>query len=177
MSEDLITGITGIVTVITIAYWFLVAVDTLNGMRTVKILQPDENQPTGNLPKVSIIITAKDEELSIARSLQTIKALDYPDYEVIVVNDRSTDRTLEEIESVQKEWNALKVITIDDLPNGWMGKNHACYRGYREASGDVLLFTDADVLFKPESLRTAVVYMQKRKADHLAVSPDCNTAM
>jgi len=171
MIENLFSYLIGVLAVVTIGYWFLVTIDTVKGMKTVKIIQPEKHEAPGQFPKVSIIVTAKDEELSIARSLETIKALDYPDYEVIVINDRSSDRTLEKVTSIQKEWPALKIISIEKLPAGWVGKTHACYRGYREASGAILLFTDADVLFKPESLRTAVAYMLKRKVDHFAVSP------
>jgi len=171
MYESLIFVSINIITFLTAGYWMLVALDTVAGMRSVKILVPEKFREDIHYPKVSIIMTAKDEESTIARSLRTLKGLDYPDYEVIVVNDRSTDRTLEEILSVRPEGMELKVITIDELPDGWVGKNHACYRGYRESSGEILLFTDADVEYNPASLRTAIYYFQDQKADHLAVSP------
>lgn len=171
MYDNLFFFLINILAVLTTGYWILVAIDTMAILRSVKILVPEKFRKHTRYPKVSIIITAKDEESTIARSLRTLRGLDYPDYEVIVINDRSTDRTLEEILSVRREGMELKVITIDELPEGWMGKNHACYRGYRESSGEILLFTDADVEYHPVSLRTAIHYFQDQKAEHLAVSP------
>lgn len=171
MFEIIDTNLLGVIAVITLVYWLAVTVDTLIGMRSIAVLDPAARLSSGKMPKVSIIITAKDEKDSIAQSLHTLRRLDYPDYEVVVVNDRSTDGTLDEIQSVQKEWPQLKVISIDELPDGWLGKNYACYRGYKKAAGDILLFTDADVMFNPETLRVAVVHLQNQKADHLAVSP------
>jgi len=171
MYDSLIFVSINIITVLTAGYWMLVALDTVAGMRSVKILAPEKFREDIRYPKVSIIMTAKDEESTIVRSLRTLQGLDYPVYEVIVVNDRSTDRTLEEILAVRREGMELKVITIYELPDGWVGKNHACYRGYRESSGEILLFTDADVEYNPASLRTAIHYFENQKADHLAVSP------
>jgi cellulose synthase/poly-beta-1,6-N-acetylglucosamine synthase-like glycosyltransferase len=167
----IITGLTGTLAVITALFWILVALDTVTGLRKVKILRSRPGNRTGHFPRVSIIVTAKDEEAAIAHSLRTIRGLDYPDFEVIVVDDRSTDGTGAEIESVRKEWAGLKVMTIGELPDGWIGKTHACYCGYRMATGEILLFTDADVRFEPDALRTAVAYLQTQPADHLAVSP------
>lgn len=160
-----------VVAVVTALYWLWVTFDTFNGLRSVKVLHPRKNRTSGPLPKVAIIITAKDEETTITRSLRTIKNIDYPDYEVIVVNDRSTDRTLDIINSLRKDWKTLKVVSIDKLPDGWLGKNYACYCGYLESTAEIVLFTDADVIFKPEALRTAVSYMIHQEADHCAVSP------
>ncbi len=171
MYENIIINTFDAIAVITALYWLVVAIDTFTGMRSVMVLHPHKNDTSGRLPKGAIIISAKDEETSIARSLRTIKDLDYPDYEVIVVNDRSTDRTLDKINSLQKDWKTLKVITVDELPDGWLGKNYACYRGYRQSTAEILLFTDADVIFKPGALRTAVAYLENQEADHCAVSP------
>ncbi len=171
MFETELNTIILVIAVLTVLYWMAVMLDTLIGMRQVKVLDAGMTLPDDTLPEVSIIITAKDEEASIARSLRSLQNLDYPKYEVIVVNDRSEDGTLDEIMKIQKEWPRLQVVTIEELPDGWVGKNYACYRGYEKSTGGVLLFTDADVMFKPESLKTAIAHLETHSADHLAVSP------
>jgi glycosyltransferase involved in cell wall biosynthesis len=101
-------------------------------------------------------------------------ALDYENYEVIAINDRSTDRTGEIMDRVVAQPNAqgrLKVIHVDTLPQGWLGKPHAMWRAALQASGDWLLFTDADVFFKPDSIRRALVYAEKESADHVVLFP------
>ena len=94
-------------------------------------------------------------------------------YEVIAVDDRSTDRTGEIMEEIAAATppGRLKVIRISDLPPGWMGKPHAMWSAGNQASGDWLLFTDADVLFKPDALRRALAYAETEPADHLVLFP------
>ena len=134
---------------------------------------------SGN-PSVSIIVPARNEEETIQQALHTLLALDYDKYEVIAVNDRSTDRTGELMESVSKTSNAsanarmthpLRVIHHNELPPGWLGKTHAMWTAANQASGDWLLFTDADVLFKPDSLRRALAYAEAEHADHVVLFP------
>lgn len=126
---------------------------------------------TGN-PRVSIIVPARNEEKDIAQALTQLLALDYGDYEVIAVNDRSTDRTGEIMEEVQRNSNGkLKVIHHQELPAGWLGKTHAMWTATNAANGDWLLFTDADVLFKPDSVRRAMAYAEAEGADHVVLFP------
>jgi glycosyltransferase involved in cell wall biosynthesis len=148
--------------------------------------------PGGN-PCVSIIVPARNEEETIEQALNTLLALDYDNYEVIAVNDRSTDRTGEIMERIAENPHhstssgrafsqktremghpglpGFHVVHHTELPPGWLGKTHAMWTGANQASGDWLLFTDADVLFKPESLRRALVYAESVPADHLVMFP------
>ncbi len=106
--------------------------------------------------------------------LNQLLALNYPNYEIIAVNDRSTDYTGEMMESVLARPGAaarLRVIHIEKLPDGWMGKAHAMWTAGEQATGDWLLFTDADVLFKPDSIRRALFYAEAERPDHLVVFP------
>jgi glycosyltransferase involved in cell wall biosynthesis len=99
-------------------------------------------------------------------------ALDYDSYEVIAVDDRSTDRTgaiMEQIAASAPE--KLKVLCIVDLPAGWVGKTHAMWSAGNQANGDWLLFTDADVQFKPDVLRRALAYAESERADHVVLFP------
>jgi len=88
------------------------------------------------------------------------------------VNDRSTDRTAVILEELKIKYPQLQVITITDLPPNWLGKNHAIYQGVKYATGEWLLFTDADIMFSPHSLKETISYSLENKLDHLTISPD-----
>jgi cellulose synthase/poly-beta-1,6-N-acetylglucosamine synthase-like glycosyltransferase len=125
-------------------------------------------------PRVSIIVPARNEEDHIEESITRLLQLDYENYEVIVVNDRSTDNTRAVMNGVAGRPDAcgrLRLIHITDLPAGWVGKVHAMWTGANRASGDWLLFTDADVLFRPDSVSRALAYAESERADHLVLFP------
>jgi len=123
-------------------------------------------------PSLSVIIPACNEEESIRQAISQLLDQDYPDLEVIVVNDRSTDRTGVVVEELKIKYPQLKVVNITDLPPKWLGKNHAIYQGVKQASGEWILFTDADVMFSPDSLKKTVSYSLENSLDHLTISPD-----
>ena len=156
--------------------WFSRIVDAALGMPSVAdISKPEwDRNPVaaGGNPRVSIIVPARNEEQDIEQSLTRLQALDYDNYEVIAVNDRSTDRTGEIIERVASAGRArLRVIHHRELPAGWLGKTHAMWTATNEARGEWLLFTDADVLFKPDSVRRALAYAEAERADHVVLFP------
>jgi cellulose synthase/poly-beta-1,6-N-acetylglucosamine synthase-like glycosyltransferase len=155
--------------------WFSRIVDAAIGMPSVAdVSTPEWDRKPVNHPRVSIIVPARNEEADIEVTLARLLALDYENYEVIAVNDRSTDRTGEIMETVAAQAaaaNRLRVIHHRELPAGWMGKTHAMWTAANAATGDWLLFTDADVLFQPDSVRRALVYAESEQADHLVVFP------
>jgi glycosyltransferase involved in cell wall biosynthesis len=158
--------------------WFSRIVDAAFGMRKiVDITQPEwDRNPVvrpGN-PRVSIIVPARNEEADIELTLTQLLALDYDNYEIIAVNDRSTDRTGELMDAVAARATAhgrLRIIHINRLPSAWLGKTHAMWSAAKEATGDWLLFTDADVLFKRDSLRRSLAYAEQENADHVVLFP------
>jgi glycosyltransferase involved in cell wall biosynthesis len=169
--------------------WFSRIVDAALGMPSVADVsrpQWDRNpvSRSGN-PRVSIIVPARNEEETIEQALNTLLALDYDNYEVIAVDDRSTDRTGEIMERIAEnphlwqesretghlEFRSFQVVHHRELPAGWLGKTHAMWTAANHATGDWLLFTDADVLFKPDSLRRALVYAESVPADHVVLFP------
>jgi glycosyltransferase involved in cell wall biosynthesis len=182
--------------------WFSRIVEAAFGMpRVADIARPEWDRrpatPNGE-PRVSIVVPARNEEENIRDTLLQLLALDYSNYEIIAVNDRSTDRTgqiMDEVAASEGLCSAdtlvrvsatstlqtgadksaratrLKVIHISELPSGWLGKTHAMWTAGQQASGDWLLFTDADVLFKPDSLRRAVAYAKAERADHVVLFP------
>src|SRR5256712_1060253 len=123
------------------------------------------------LPSLSIVVPARDEAASIGRALGSLLAQDYPDLEVIAVDDRSADGTGDVLREVAAREPRLTVLRVDDLPAGWLGKNHALWRGAQRASGQWLLFTDADVVFAPGALRRALAYAVDQGLDHLTLAP------
>ncbi len=163
--------------VILAAAWFSRIVEAAFGMPHIAdIASPawDRRPPTpSGEPRVSIIVPARNEEDDLRATLGQLLALDYSNYEIIAVNDRSTDRTGTIMdEAVASEGaSRLKVIHVSELPRGWLGKTHAMWTAGKLATGDWLLFTDADVLFKPDSLRRAVAYAEAERADHVVLFP------
>lgn len=127
---------------------------------------------TGPLPRLSIVVPARDEEGTVEEAMRTLLALDYPDLEIIAVDDRSTDRTGEILERQAGEEPRLRVIRVRDLPGGWLGKSHALNVGSGQAAGEWILFTDADVHFEPTCLSRAIRYAVEREIDHLVVTPE-----
>ena len=104
-------------------------------------------------PPISILFAARDEEEKLAGALETLIALDYPNLEIVAVDDRSADATPHILASFAARDARVRAVRIDTLPEGWLGKPHALQRGYEAASSEWLLFTDADVQFHAESLR------------------------
>lgn len=181
--------------------WFSRIVDAALGMRHIADIahpQWDRQPPTPcGEPRVTIIVPARNEEDHIRETLTRLLALDYSNYEVIAVNDRSTDHTGEIMNEVasgigssgdrangpsgiqspdnpitrSSDQARLRVLHISDLPPGWLGKTHAMWTASQLATGDWLLFTDADVVFKPDSLRRAITYAEHERADHVVLFP------
>lgn len=147
-----------------------VFLDTCQGIyRMTQLYKVDQNLGS-NPPKVSIIVPACNEEDTIGRALQTLLDQDYPNLEIIVVDDRSSDNTNQVVlEIVQVGGHDLHLLKIDELPPGWMGKSHALFEGTKQASGEILLFTDADILMEKTSVSRAVTLMVAEDLDHLSV--------
>ena len=156
--------------------WLSRVVDAALGVRTLTNISSPEWDRTpatsaGN-PRVAIIVPARNEENSIGQALSCLLAMEYDNYEVIAIDDRSTDRTGEIMDRVASvSQGRLKVVHIRELPPGWMGKAHAMWTAARKADSDWLLFTDADVMFRPDCLRRAIAYAETERADHLVVLP------
>src|SRR6266571_1421271 len=126
---------------------------------------------TPTLPRLSVVVPARDEGSTIGRAVGSLLAQDYPDLELVVVDDRSSDATGDVLRELGAKDARLLVLRVDDLPAGWLGKNHALWRGAERANGEWLLFTDADVVFAQGALRRAVGYAVAERLDHLTLAP------
>jgi glycosyltransferase involved in cell wall biosynthesis len=145
-------------------------VDFAIGQRRLRALK--DVTPARACPPLSVITAARNEARRIEVALTSLLRLDYPALEIIVVNDRSTDETGAILERLARQDSRLTIKHVSELPEGWLGKNHALYLGAAEASGTLLLFTDADVVFEPSTLRRAAALMEQDTLDHLAAVPD-----
>jgi cellulose synthase/poly-beta-1,6-N-acetylglucosamine synthase-like glycosyltransferase len=155
--------------------WLALGLQWLLGIRNIPVLEDVlETDLVDRDPALSIILAARDEEQSVNESVVSMLAQDYSGMlEVIAVNDRSTDRTAEILEElVAKHPDRLRVSNVDSLPEGWLGKTHALYTGAARATGDWLLFTDADVIFSADCTEKAVRYATSSELDHLTLPPE-----
>jgi hypothetical protein len=179
---------------LTLGTFAVVAVELALGRRRIRDLRDVPPLDDAEAPMVSILVAALNEETTVAAAMQSLLSLDYPNYEVVAVNDRSTDRTGEILDalvwrglesastdstgeaerglkSAPHEGAKLRVVHINDLPEGWLGKNHALQTAADAARGELLLFTDADIHFERSALARAVRYMREHEIDHLAAIP------
>jgi glycosyltransferase involved in cell wall biosynthesis len=122
----------------------------------------------GAIPEVSIIVPARNEEASLGNCLPSLTAQSGVAFEIIVVDDGSTDRTRE----IAQSFAEVRVISPEPLPDGWTGKNNAVIAGAREARAKWLLFTDADTVHMPGSLARALAEAKREGADLLSYSPE-----
>ena len=146
---------------------WVVGVPLFFGMRRLARIETVEPAHDETLPKVSVIVAARNEERDIEHGMRSLMRLDYPGLEIIAVEDRSTDRTGEILDRIAAEDARLKVVHITELPAGWLGKNNALQHGADQAGGDLLLFTDADVVMEASVLRRSVSHLIRNEIDHL----------
>jgi hypothetical protein len=131
-----------------------------------------EPRLAGAWPRLSVVVPARDEEATVAEAAASLLAQDYPALEVVLVDDRSSDRTGELMARAAAAHPGRAVaLRVEALPPGWLGKPHALWLGSQRATGEWLLFADADVVFAPGCLRRAVAYAEAAGLDHLTLWP------
>ena len=130
---------------------------------------PNENPIS--TPKVSVLIPARNEEKNIGKLLTALQQQDYPELEVIVCNDHSSDGTEEILNWFAGEYPRFRWFIGEKLPSDWLGKNFACQQLAQKASGEIFLFIDADVELNPDAIRKAVAFFQKKNLSLLSVFP------
>ncbi len=126
-------------------------------------------------PKVSVLIPARNEETNIRTCLKSIACSNYPDFEIIVLDDNSTDGTLKVIKECRQEFPMIKFIEGKPLSKEWLGKPWACHQLSEQASGEILIFTDADNTYSKNAVSNTVGYMQRFELDFLSAFPEQRT--
>ncbi|MBB5345985.1 glycosyltransferase family 2 protein [Tunturibacter empetritectus] len=157
--------------------WLWKAITSAIGLRRVPDLTaPAHNRTPPNHPSITAIIPACNEEKNIGACLSSLLQQDYANLHLIAIDDRSTDNTGAILNALATQHPAkLTALHITELPTGWLGKTHAMAYAARHAISlhhpDYLLFTDADILFRPETLRLALAQSVATQADHFVLLP------
>lgn len=120
---------------------------------------------------VSILIPARNEEKNIANILRDVLTQNYRNIEVLVFDDQSTDKTVEIVTAIMENRKNVRLVKSDGLPNGWLGKNHACHSLSLKAKGDFLLFLDSDVRIKDNMIGKTLDFAIKHKLNLVSVFP------
>lgn len=160
-----------ILAILTLIFFVYFGVTMARGNRSIAFLAEAAPRRGADAPRVSIIIPALNEERNIEEALASVLAQDYANLEFIAVDDRSTDRTGAILDGMAARDARLNVVHVTELPEGWLGKNNALQLGAERAGGDILLFTDADIVMHPKAISRAVGFMEERGIDHLAALP------
>jgi glycosyltransferase involved in cell wall biosynthesis len=127
--------------------------------------------PPSEWPRLSIIIPACNEADTIKGAVEKLLAQDYPHLEIILVDDRSEDATGNIIEQLAAQDNRIITVHIKQLPDDWLGKVHALHQGTQHASGDWLLYSDADIHYERNLLQGVISYAEQNQLDHVALIP------
>ncbi len=147
----------------------------VNLSRNLRLLRRLEafNQPASDKdgPLVSVLIPARNEERCIERCVRSLATQDYPNLEVLILDDQSDDRTSEIVSAIAREHPSVRLLQGKPLPPGWVGKPWACQQLGREARGDLLLFVDADTWFAPDAVGRMVTAMRETGADVVSAIP------
>ncbi|WP_190284672.1 glycosyltransferase [Bacillus sp. S3] len=154
--------------------WLVFLLDALIGFRNLDALEKEAKLETG--PLLSVIVAARNEEEQIRASILSQLKQTYINVEWILVNDRSTDDTGKIMDELAEADTRIRVFHINGLPNGWLGKNHALYKGTLQASGRWLLFTDADVRYEEDAFAKALHYFERHELDLLTAAPNLNAS-
>jgi cellulose synthase/poly-beta-1,6-N-acetylglucosamine synthase-like glycosyltransferase len=161
----------GLLSVLVLLYAIAVASSALGAMRSVPLVSDIAPRPLARWPRVSVVIPACNEGDTIEQALVSRLEEGYPDAEYIVVDDRSTDGTGAIIDRLAARDPRIIALHIEELPDGWLGKVHALHVGVRRATGDFILFSDADIHHEPGTLARIVAHCEEHAIDHVAVLP------
>lgn len=151
--------------------WIYFLAYMTKSFRQAPTLELYDRAGANRTPKVSVILPARNEEQYIARCIDSLLAQDYSNFEIITINDSSTDRTGEIMEEYAARDHRIIHVNAPPKPEGWAGKNWACHQGYLRAKGDVLLFTDADTEHSKSAMSMAIGQLVSQNLDALTAVP------
>lgn len=150
--------------------WIYLLFFMINSLRKSPRLEKIKNI-NKTFPMVSIIVPARNEERYIRKCVDSLVKQDYDDFEIILVNDESSDKTLEIMNEYQNSYSTIKVLNVNRPDDDWTGKNWACYQGYLKSKGDLLLFTDADSYHSENTMSLVVQNIKHYRLDAITVMP------
>ncbi|HEY7358420.1 MAG TPA: glycosyltransferase, partial [Ktedonobacterales bacterium] len=154
----------------------IMLLNTINNLRLFhrpgkRALSADGPPPAARGPLVSVLVPARNEERSIARCLESLARQDYPNLEILVLDDQSEDQTAAIVEDLARRCPTVRLLRGGPLPPNWHGKAYACAQLARVARGEWLLFVDADTIHAPEAVSTALQFAIEQQADLLTMMP------
>jgi len=165
-----------ILAVIGLAYALASTWGTALVVRGVPVLLRDRSPPPGRWPRVSLIVPARNEVETLGPAMRSRLAEGYPALEVVLVDDRSTDGTGALVDAIAAEDSRVRALHLDSIPPGWLGKLHAMSEGLLRATGEWILFSDADVHLAPGTIARAVSLAEAQRLDHLSLLPQLDPA-
>ncbi len=143
----------------------------LTQFRMDRLRDEPAREPPGGWPRLVVVTPCRDEAAGVEAAARSLLEQDYPGLEVLAVDDRSTDGTGEILDRLAARHPALGVRHVAALPEGWLGKTHACQLGAEETAGEWILFADGDVVLAEGALRRAVAYAEAHRLGHLVALP------
>ena len=152
--------------------WYLVAWGVWMSLKNVQSLPSISLDREKSYPRLSVIIAARNEAGTIENALKSVLAQNYPNLEIILVNDRSNDGTDKILQKLAEKDPRVLIHHVEELPLGWLGKVNAMQQGFGRSTGVWLLFTDADVHFQEESLERIIDVAERSSVDYLCVVPE-----
>ena len=170
MIEFILNYSLAIILIVICNIWIFLLSAMFNSIRSSPFLDKFERQKHNN-PMVTVIIPARNEEKDIGRCLDSLIGQTYDNYEIVVIDDSSEDKTSKIIAEYAKNNSKVVPVTAQPKPDGWMGKNWACMEGYKKATGELLLFTDADTVHSQNVISLAVSHLLSYNLDALTAIP------
>ena len=152
--------------------WYLAAWGVRLSLKNVQSLPSISFDREKKYPRLSVIIAARNEAGTIENALKSVLAQNYPNLEIILVNDRSNDGTDKILQKLAEKDPRVLIHHVEELPPGWLGKVNAMQQGFGKSTGVWLLFTDADVHFQEESLERIIDVAERSSVDYLCVVPE-----
>ena len=153
------------------AWLYFLIYTIISFKRLPKLESINQHAVKDESPKVSVILPARNEEKYIVKCLDSLLKQSYPNFEIVAINDSSSDKTGEIIQRYRMQSSKVVAINAELKPEGWIGKNWACYQGYLNSTGEIFLFTDADTVHSTSTMSLAVTSLVKQNLDALTAVP------